>query len=365
MKLHYLLSVFFFCSCGKENVPLQKNQKIKDEQCFITNQGVNFDSNKKSYSEPSNEEILKKLPKHISQRNRVGFEPFLYQQKEIEKLQAEEKKFFESSVYKKQFGDYIHALPEFNYLSVNGNYALAKNKYGLWIVEKTPSDYKPYFLGITQNFYVNDLYGKNQKFLHNNEIVFNGTLVNVKRLSRVPMLPKYEIIKDGVELSISLDDIKRDQDRDGYNDLFEEFIGLNPKLKDTDGDGINDFEDTNPKYSSEQSKFAAMYEAIVGEGSQKKNFSFSEILTDCVYFQKINPKNTKVLVYNTDENCPLKDDVLDNFFPRKYSKISTYKDYPDVYFMDFSDETGNGTISAEFSNGNWKVDKKYTITFGV
>lgn len=108
-----------------------------------------------------------------------------------------------------------------------------------------------------------------------------------------------------------------------------------------------------------------MYETIADEPSEKLKYSFTEILTDCSYFQNINPKKRKVLIYTTQEKVPIKEDVLDHFFPQKYSKISTFKDYRDAYFMDFSDETGNGTLSAEFISGKWKVDKKYTIMFGV
>ncbi|MDO5615695.1 MAG: hypothetical protein Q4G16_05865, partial [Cruoricaptor ignavus] len=150
-----------------------------------------------------------------------------------------------------------------------------------------------------------------------------------------------------------------------YNDLFEIFVGLNPNAKDTDKDGINDFEDSNPKYKSAESEFTAMYEAIADEPAKSEKYSFTEILTDCDYFQNINPKNRKILIYNTEEQYPIKYDVLDNFFTRKYGKIGTSKFYPDVYLIDFSDEVGNGTFSAELINNQWKVGKKYTITFGM
>ena len=78
------------------------------------------------------------------------------------------------------------------------------------------------------------------------------------------------MIKDDVEFSIPLAEIKKDSDQDGYNDLFEQFIGLNPTQKDSDDDGLNDFEDANPRYASVSSKFSAMYEAIVDETLPKR-----------------------------------------------------------------------------------------------
>lgn len=366
MKVHYLLAFIALAACSKkENINSTTSKKSVEQNCFIVSQGINFDDTRTTYSAPTNEDILNALPKHIQQKQLTDFQNFSYDQKQTDELKKKEKQYFASDSYQTKFQEWIKALPEFNYLSVNENFALAKNKYGLWIVEKNENQFKPYFLGLTQNFYLNDFYKTDQKFIQNNQFVASGTIVNIQRLSRVPMLPKYEVIKDGIEFSIPLDDIRKDSDGDGYNDLFEEFIGLNPSSKDTDGDGISDFEDSNPKFKSETTKFTSMYETIVDEPSEKLQYSFTEILTDCDYFHSINPKNLKVLVYKTDEKVPLKEDVIDNFFARKYSKMSTNKDFPEVYFTDFSDESGNGTYSAEYKDGKWKVDKKYTITFGM
>ncbi len=63
-----------------------------------------------------------------------------------------------------------------------------------------------------------------------------------------------------------------------------------------------------------------MYEAIVDETLPKTHYSFTEVLTDCDYFNQINPKNGKFLFYNTEEQIPIKEDVLDHFFSVKYSK---------------------------------------------
>jgi len=45
---------------------------------------------------------------------------------------------------------------------------------------------------------------------------------------------------------IAVDDLKRDSDRDGFYDLEETRLGTNPKLADTDRDGIVDGRDLNP-----------------------------------------------------------------------------------------------------------------------
>lgn len=365
MKVYFLLLPLFILSCNKSADSNIKDEESTEQQCFILNEGANYDPIAKPVAKLTHAEILKNLPAHIQIKEASDFTPFNYDLKSTEDLQAKEKSYFESPEYQKKFSEWITALPEFNYLSIQDNYALAKNKYGLWIIEKNGSDFKPYFLGLTQNIYLPDFYGKDQKFLDSNQFLMNGTVVDIQRLSRIPMLPKYEVIKDGVQFIINLNEIKKDSDEDGFNDLFEKFIGLNPNSADSDNDGIADFTDPNPKYKSGTDKFTAMYETLVDHPKAVTKYSFTEILTDCDYFQTINPKNIKVLMYNTTEKAPIKDDVLDNFFPGKYSKMKTYKGYPEVYFTDFSDKSGDGTLSTEFVNGKWKFDKKYTVEFGM
>ena len=365
MKVYFLLLPLFILSCNKSDKSDEKAEESTEQQCFILNEGANYDHIAKPVAKFTHAEILKNLPAPIQMKEVSDFTPFNYDLKITEDLQEKEKMYFDSPEYRKKFGEWISALPEFNYLSIQENYALAKNKYGLWIIEKSSGDFKPYFLGLTQNIYIPDFYKKDQNFLDKNQFVMNGTLVDIQRLSRVPMLPKYEVIKDGVQFVINLDEIKKDSDQDGFNDQFEKFIGLNPNSADTDGDGIADFTDPNPKFKSGTDKYTAMYETLVDHPKAVTKYSFTEILTDCDYFQAINPKNIKVLMYNTTEKAPIKEDVLDHFFPGKYSKMKMYKGYPEVYFTDFSDQSGDGTLSAEFVNGKWKFDKKYTVEFGM
>ena len=365
MKVYFLLVPLLILSCEKKSESGEKAQLSTEQQCFILNEGANFVEIVKPVPHPTHAEILKNLPAHIHMKSLTDFKKFNYDLKITEALQSAEDKYFGSEEYQQKFGEWIAALPEFKYLSVQDQYALAKNKYGLWLVEKNKGDFKPYFLGLTQNVYLTEFYGKDQKFLDNNQFSMKGTLVDIQRLSRIPMLPKYDVIKEGVQFTINLEDIKKDSDQDGFNDLFEKFIGLNSEAADTDGDGIADFIDPNPKFKSGTDKFTVMYETLVDHPKPPTKYSFVEILTNCDYFQAINPKHIKVLVYNTAEQAPIKEDVLDHFFPGKYSKMKSYKGYPEVYFTDFSDETGDGTISAEFVNGKWKFDKKYTLTFGM
>ena len=44
-------------------------------------------------------------------------------------------------------------------------------------------------------------------------------------------------------------------------------FGLNPNNKDTDGDGVDDFNDMNPMYKSEKNKFSQLYDQLIQANS--------------------------------------------------------------------------------------------------
>ena len=190
MKVYFLLMPLFILSCTNNKDSDKKTGQNTEQQCFILNEGINNDDPIKPVALPTPDEILKNLPTHIQLKDLGDFQSFNYDLKFTEKLQATEKTYFESPEYQKKFAEWIASLPEFDYLSIQNNYALAKNKYGLWIIEKNSADFKPYFLGLTQNIYLPGFYGKDQKFLENDQFIMNGTVVDIQRLSRVPMLPK-------------------------------------------------------------------------------------------------------------------------------------------------------------------------------
>ena len=365
MKIYALLLPLLLLSCEKKINGENETAKSIEENCFILSSGVNYDEPPTPPKILTHQEILQNIPKHIQRVQLTDFQKFSYDKDQTQKWKDEEKIYSESPQYQTKYREIIAALPEFIYLSTSENYTLAKNKYGLWLLEKVGKKFNPYFLGFNQNIYLDQFYKQDQKFLKEGKMVLIGTVVDVQRLSRIPMLPKYDVIQEGVQFVIDLAEVKKDSDQDGFNDLFENFIGLNPNSSDSDSDGVSDFKDTNPKLKSEKSKFSGMYELFFDQDSVRSQYSFDEILTDCDYFLKINPKNVKVLMYTTKEKAPLKQDIMDLYFPAKYSKMKTYKNYPEVFFTDFSNLSGDGTVSAEFKNGTWKLDRKYTVTFGM
>ena len=51
------------------------------------------------------------------------------------------------------------------------------------------------------------------------------------------------------EWKLSIKEIEKDSDGDGWTDIEEERLGLDPKNKDSDGDGIPDGQDVCPNFS--------------------------------------------------------------------------------------------------------------------
>lgn len=154
------------------------------------------------------------------------------------------------------------------------------------------------FLGLSfSHYYFNRV--QKHPIIKGDYLQIEGSLVKIVKVTGLPGYDDYSAIEDGKLFKIKLKDLMQDSDQDGYNDIFEKSFGLNPNNKDTDGDGIDDFNDMNPMYKSEKNKFSQLYEQIIQTNSgilnsTKQNYSFSIYNNDCDYFHQINP-NFRVL----------------------------------------------------------------------
>lgn len=203
-------------------------------------------------------------------------------------------------------------LRKFNYQ--NQDYFLAKDQFGYWLIEYLNTEEKPYFLGIAYDKYIHIKNSDKFPLIENGKIILEAAFIRQIEAETILISPpKYEALKDNILIKLDLEKVKKDSDQDSFNDIFEEYVGLNPNSKDSDNDGKNDFEDTNPKYKSEKSDFTELYETLLKDNyddafSKKKSpYNFSVFLSDCDFFKKVNPISEKVLFF------PKKDIEKTNF----------------------------------------------------
>lgn len=76
--------------------------------------------------------------------------------------------------------------------------------------------------------------------------------------------PEYTTVKNNALLTFDLAEILKDSDGDGLNDIEEtRKLFTNPYSKDTDADGINDADDNNPKYKTPENDFTKLLQGIM------------------------------------------------------------------------------------------------------
>lgn len=170
----------------------------------------------------------------------------------------------------RKFVDY-----DFHYLKVenidNKMYALAINSLGFWLMIHENNITQPYFIGIAQDRFIHIKLSSKIPIIKANKLQLECSIIKQIGLGSRPVispedLPSYKVLKDNLLLSIDLDLIKQDSDGDGYDDLFENYIGLNPKSKDSDNDGINDNEDFNPLYKSIDNEYTTAFNKSLNGG---------------------------------------------------------------------------------------------------
>lgn len=217
----------------------------------------------------------------------------------------------------------------FNYLKTekvqNKIYALGINSLGFWLIINENNDTTPYFIGIAQDKFLHLKISSIYRLIKDNQLQLECSIIKQTGLGSRPVisdedLPKYEALKDNLLISIDLDLIKKDSDGDGYNDLFENYIGLDPESKDSDNDGIDDNEDFNPLYRSIANDYTSAFNRYINGGythkfdnmarpiepifvkehqadSDSNPFQFDIFMIGNSVLKNIDPKPKRVLIF--------------------------------------------------------------------
>lgn len=142
-------------------------------------------------------------------------------------------------------------------------------KYYLRISMDNGETWKNYYTGMEKNN--NYFFKSNSQFplwKDSRHLQIEADIVRMTRPLTFPHGgPEYETLKNNALVVINIDEIIKDSDGDGLNDLEEKMeLFTNPHSKDTDNDGVSDSEDNNPKYKTIDNDFTkALLAAIYGE----------------------------------------------------------------------------------------------------
>ncbi|BAP32055.1 uncharacterized protein CHSO_3018 [Chryseobacterium sp. StRB126] len=338
--------------------------KSVEDHCFI-NPKDKINNEYKEEKPYSVEQILKHQPDYLEivnltkyrnfKKDSIESNQFLMSDEELEKKwKAHEEEF---KIFKEKFQD------EFGFSGRqevgNTTYALGRNNLGYWLLKIQDNKPSAYFLGLSfSHYYINKI--QEQPMIKDGFLQLEGSLVKFVEVGGLPVYHDYSAIEDGKLFKINLKDLFKDSDKDGYNDIFEKSFGLNENSRDTDGDGIEDFNDLNPMFRSENNKFAQLYEMLLPQYSGIENFktlhySFEVFISDCDYFHQINPSLRVLFLPENKEKQTYYTRVTD-VIDHGVSKLKQESKKPDKYYIDTWGSSSSTEYSAEFKDGKWIME---------
>ncbi|UOU97189.1 hypothetical protein MUU74_11865 [Chryseobacterium daecheongense] len=359
MKLLYLFSIIITLFSCKEY--------ITEKNCFKGQKEKN--TRHREFEVDNLEKIIKANPNYIKftmDQNIISFE----------ENNAEERNsaLYDETEWKKRLEEYNNQFAalsnyfndQFLYIAIqkerNTIFGVAQNQFGYWFLEIKNNIPAAYYLGLSNYTFINKKQRKN--FVNEDKLMLYGSFVRIKGSWGYPFGPQMEVVKDRLNFECNLDSIRKDSDKDHFNDLFEKLVLLDPNSSDTDNDGISDFKDINPLNKAENSKFTNLYSQLIdidykNYDFSKNNYSFAGYFSDCDYFQKVGPSKVKVLIYPENERVNLKSDYKLNMFQEYVGKIKKDTDGK-TFYINFGSGAGGGYYKAIYENGKWALTKNST-----
>lgn len=272
--------------------------------------------------------------------------------------------------------------------------------YYLKISNDEGKTWKNYFTGLYKES--NFVFKSNSNFplwKDENHIQIEADIVRMTEPLSLPGGgPFYETVKNNALVVINLKEILKDSDEDGWNDLDEKMnYFTNPFSKDSDGDGISDSEDLNPKYATIENDFTKIFEAIIygnynfletknpledafeidisnfkkdiknqreelSKQSPPRSKDFVDklrariIVTDDENLQRINTYGEKVVFLTSKEYQEFQKISPFNIYVQHYSKIFECLDLEDTYILEFDEVAFGNTYLIK------KSKKGYIVT---
>ncbi|WP_445430332.1 hypothetical protein [Chryseobacterium indoltheticum] len=359
--MRYLFFLFLIVSCSKS----------LEERCFTTSDDIwtkyfknsedlindNYYAHAQKYNV---KKIITEKPNYLQIVNLKKFRSFKKDSLESKSEEIMEKKWKEYDSEFKAFNNKFSEQFTFSNQQKIGNvmYAFGRNQLGFWLCKIENEKPSAYFLGLSfSHYYINEVQEK--PIVNNGFLELEGSFVKIVKVPGLPGYDDYSAIEDGKLFKIKLEDLVKDSDHDGYNDIFEKSFGLNPNNKDTDGDGMDDFNDLNPMFKSEKNKFTQLYETLLpdygSENLSNKNYYFEIFISDCDYFHQISPKYH---VLFSPEDSKSKTDYLKvtDVSSHGIGKIKRNKNNPNIFYIKEWGNSSSTDYSAEYKDGKWILE---------
>ncbi|WEK70970.1 MAG: hypothetical protein P0Y62_05290 [Candidatus Chryseobacterium colombiense] len=348
MKILYFAILAFLLSCSKNTI---------EDNCFIKKEEKPVYVEKEPYTV---KEILSEKPGYLQINDLKDYRSFKKDSTESKGGFSEER----WNAKKEEYKLFHEKIPDyFSYSATQqvGNvlYALGRNTLGFWLMKIENDKPSAYFLGLSfSHYYINEV--QERPLIKDGFLQFEGSLVKIIKVPGLPGYDDYSAMEDGKLFRIKLDDLMKDSDQDGYNDIFEKTFALNPNNKDTDGDGINDFEDMNPLYKSEKNKFSELYTLLLPSYTEdmdfkKAHYTFEIFRSDCDYFHQINPEIRVLFIPENDKEKTYYTKITD-VSRNGISKMKRDQNNPNRFYISKSGSSYTNDYAAEYKNEKWTLE---------
>lgn len=251
---------------------------------------------------------------------------------------------------------------------------------GYWIALSNDNgkNWKQYYTGLTvnKNYYLKS----NSKIaLWKNLNILQVEAAEVKIISDRILPSKSEefgVLRDSLAIQFDISKIILDSDNDGLTNIVEEKMLLNPNNPDTDGDGIIDSEDKNPRFKPKKTAKSILYEALMNKYvfennmdyqinlsklPKKRNYpakvnnSISIFVTDDVDIKGLELDNETLVVMNSKEYKAYKLKYAFSFATKEISKMFLCDNEKDVYIIETSSCMSGGSYLIKKNDKGWEV----------
>lgn len=187
--------------------------------------------------------------------------------------------------------------------------------------------------------------------------------------------PTYELVKDGILLTLDLNTLRRDSDSDGLTDIVEAKFYTDPANKDTNGNGIPDNLDLNPRFSVPRTDRTVIYESVLNMEIEMDDtvgvfissltipqVTFATdttetnlIVTDIPDIHSIQPSSIRVIILTEQEYKEQKGLFKSELNPIWFSPLFIVDNEVDTYIFSKSIGTWGGEYLVRKTEGGWII----------